>query len=326
MAGPARKRLSGTPETIAAGVASTAEGRQAVAGYLAFLVSEKRASPRTVENYARDLLRFFEFLDTHLDGDADLKALSDLSVSDFRAFLAARRAEGIAPRSMARSLSSLRGFFRHMEREGLVTNHALARLRTPKVPHSIPKPVSTAAALALVDDAAGVAAEPWVAARDTAIVTLLYACGLRVSELLGLNRGDAPLGPTLTILGKGNKERLVPVLPAARHAVDEYLALCPHALGKEGPLFVGVRGKRLNPREVQKLVATLRARLDLPEKTTPHALRHSFATHLLSAGGDLRSIQELLGHASLSTTQVYTEVETERLRAVYDKAHPRNRR
>lgn len=326
MAGPARKRLSGTPETIAAGVASTAEGRQAVASYLAFLVSEKRASPRTVENYARDLLRFFEFLDTHLDSDADLKALGALSVSDFRAFLAARRAEGMAPRSMARSLSSLRGFFRHMEREGLATNHALARLRTPKVPHSIPKPVSTAAALALVDDAAGVAAEPWVAARDTAIVTLLYACGLRVSELLGLNRGDAPLGPTLTILGKGNKERLVPVLPAARHAVDEYLAHCPHALGKEGPLFVGVRGKRLNPREVQKLVATLRARLDLPEKTTPHALRHSFATHLLSAGGDLRSIQELLGHASLSTTQVYTEVETERLRAVYDKAHPRNRR
>jgi integrase/recombinase XerC len=326
MAGSATQRLSGATDIVAGTITTVPDVRAAIGSYLDFLTSEKRASPRTIENYARDLTRFFEFLGDHLEDEAGLANLMDLSVGDFRAFLASRRAEGLAPRSIARNLSTLRGFFRHMEREGVGINHNLARLRTPKTPHSIPKPLSEPAAKALINDAAQTSAEPWVAARNTALVTLIYACGLRVSEALSLNRSDAPLPPAITILGKGNKERLVPVLPVAQKAVDAYLKLCPHGLASDDALFVGVRGARLNPREVQKLMVTLRARLGLPSTATPHALRHSFATHLLSAGGDLRSIQELLGHASLSTTQIYTEVDAVRLRDVYDKAHPRNSR
>lgn len=326
MAGPAPQRLTGATETIAAAIASAPDSRAALTSYFTFLTSEKRVSPHTLENYARDLTRFFEFLTDHLGNDATQRDLLELSVSDFRSFLAHRRSEGLAPRSIARNLSTLRGFFRHMERDGLGLNHNLARLRTPKIAHSIPKPISEASAIGLIDKAQETSPEKWIAARNTAIVTLLYACGFRVSEALSLNREDAPLGPSLTILGKGNKERIVPVLPVAQNAVDAYLKICPLGLTPEGPLFVGVRGARLNPREVQKLMATLRAQLGLPSTATPHALRHSFATHLLSAGGDLRSIQELLGHASLSTTQIYTEVDTARLREVYDKAHPRKRK
>ncbi len=330
MAGPAQKRLAkpiggrlnGTPDDVAASIASNPTAIKAVSSYLSFLTSEKRASPRTIENYARDLSRFFEFLLNHLEGDAGLEDLGQLSVGDFRAFLAHRRREGLSAKSIARTLSTLRGFYGHLEREDLATNHALKRLKSPKIPHSIPKPVSETGALNLVEDAKAIAAEPWIAARDASIVTLLYACGLRIAEALSLNQSDAPFGETLRILGKGNKERIVPVLPAARDAVEQYRVLCPHPLDGDDPLFVGVRGKRLNPREVQKLMATLRARLGLPDTATPHALRHSFATHLLSAGGDLRSIQELLGHASLSSTQVYTEVDADRLRDIYDKAHP----
>lgn len=324
MAGPAPQRLTGVPETIAATIATAPDTRAALTSYLTFLTSEKRASPRTIENYARDLTRFFEFLLDHLGTETTQADLMALTIRDFRAFLSHRRADGIGSRSLARALSSLRGFFRHMEREGLGANHALARLRSPKIPHSIPKPLSEGAALALIDQAADIASDPWVAARNTAIITLLYACGLRVSEALALDRKDTPLGTSLTILGKGNKERIVPVLPAAREAVDLYLALSPQSTQADSPLFIGVRGSRLNPREVQKLMVSLRARLGLQSTATPHALRHSFATHLLSAGGDLRSIQELLGHASLSTTQLYTEVDTKRLQDVYDKAHPRN--
>lgn len=326
MAGPASHRLNGTNETIAASITTAADTRAAIASFLTFLTSEKRASPRTIENYARDLTRFFEFLCDHLGKEPGLSDITGLRVGDFRAFLAHRRAKGLGSRSIARNLSTLRSFFRHMEREGLGTNHNLSQLRSPKTPHSIPKPVSEPAAMSLVEEAHDTSAEPWVGARNAALVTLLYACGLRVSEALSLKRHHAPLPSSLTILGKGNKERLVPVLPVAQRAVATYLELCPHGLAQEDPLFVGVRGGGLNPREVQKLMGTLRARLGLPSTATPHALRHSFATHLLSAGGDLRSIQELLGHASLSTTQIYTEVDTARLREVYDKAHPRNRR
>lgn len=326
MAGSAERsikgRLSGSPREVAALIAGAPSSADAVESYLTFLTSEKRASPKTIENYARDLLRFFEFLFNHQEGDANLADLGRLTVGDFRAFLAHRRREGLSAKSIARTLSTLRGFFGHLEREGLAANHALKRLKTPKIPHSIPKPVSEEGALGLIEDAGQISTEPWVAARDLSIVTLLYACGLRIAEALSLNQSDAPLGETLRIVGKGNKERIVPVLPAAREAVDQYRALCPHPLDTDDPLFVGVRGKRLNPREVQKLMAMLRARLGLPDTATPHALRHSFATHLLSAGGDLRSIQELLGHASLSSTQVYTEVDADRLREIYDKAHP----
>lgn len=326
MAGPAAQRLTSAPETIAATIATAPDTRAALASYLTYLTSEKRASPHTIENYARDLTRFFEFLLDHLGNEPTQVDLMQLTVSDFRAFLSRRRADGVGSRSLARALSSLRGFFRHMEREGLGSNHALARLRSPKIPHSIPKPLSETAAHKVIGQTAKLSPDPWVAARNTAIITLLYACGLRISEALALDHRHVPLGISLTIKGKGNKERIVPVLPVAREAVDDYLKLCSQASQANDPLFIGVRGGRLNPREVQKLMVTLRAHLGLPNTATPHALRHSFATHLLSAGGDLRSIQELLGHASLSTTQLYTEVDTKRLQEIYDSAHPRNRK
>ena len=325
MADPAPQRLTGSPDTIAAAIATAPDTRAVLSSYFTFLTSEKRARPLTIENYARDLTRFFEFLTEHLGNDASLPDLLALTVGDFRAFLAHRRAHGIGSRSLARTLSTLRGFFRHMERTRLGTNHALSRLHAPRIPHSLPKPISEKAARALIDRSPKTSPEAWVAARNTAIITLLYACGLRISEALALNQKDAPLRSTLTILGKGNMERLVPVLPIARDAVDAYREIAPHARTPEAPLFVGVRGGRLNPREVQKLMQTLRGPLGLPDTATPHALRHSFATHLLSAGGDLRSIQELLGHASLSTTQLYTEVDTKRLQKIYDETHPRNR-
>lgn len=326
MAGPASHPVGTNAEEIAAGIATASDVRRALATYFTYLTSEKRASPRTIENYARDLTRFFEFLVDHLGDEPKVAHLMTLSVSDFRAYLAARRNDGLAPRSLARNLSCLKSFFRHMERADIGANHAINRLRTPKIPHAIPKPVSVEAAKNLVTEASATSDVPWIAARNVAIITLLYGCGLRVSEALSLNRSALPFGASLRILGKGNKERIVPILPIVSEAVTDYVTKCPMALVADGPLFVGVRGKRLSPREVQKTMVTLRAHLGLPTTATPHALRHSFATHLLGAGGDLRSIQELLGHASLSTTQVYTEVDAARLRDVYDKAHPRSRK
>jgi integrase/recombinase XerC len=218
----------------------------------------------------------------------------------------------------------LRGFFRFLDRCGFAKNAALAAVRTPKLPRSVPKPLSAEDARLALERIVALAEAPWIGQRDLAILTLLYGCGLRLSEALGLMRGEAPLEPgMLSITGKGRKTRLVPVLPAVSEAVAAYLALCPHRLAAKGPLFVGVRGGPLNPRLVQRQMQRLRALLGLPETATPHALRHSFATHLLAGGGDLRSIQELLGHASLSTTQRYTAVDAERLLAVYERAHPR---
>ncbi|MEQ9520501.1 MAG: tyrosine recombinase XerC [Parvibaculum sp.] len=326
MAGPPSHSVNNDTGTIAASIATASDTRHALTSYFTYLTSEKRASPRTIENYARDLTRFFEFLVDHLGDEPKVEDLMSLTIADFRAFLAARRNAGLAPRSLARNLSCLKSFFRHMERSAIGANHAINRLRTPKIPHSIPKPVSVPAAQALVDDAGSTSEIPWVSARNIAIITLLYGCGLRVSEALSLNRSTLPFGQSLRIIGKGNKERIVPVLPVVTDAVADYIQKCPMALVADGPLFVGIRGKRLSPREVQKLMVSLRAQLGLPSTATPHALRHSFATHLLGAGGDLRSIQELLGHASLSTTQVYTEVDAARLREVYDKAHPRSRK
>jgi len=297
---------------------------KAFVSWLTYLADERRASPATVSNYRRDLLRFFEFLTDHLGGPVSLDDLEKLRTADFRAFLARRRGDGLKPRSLARTLSAVRTFFRFLERQNILTNHAVNVLQTPKIPRALPKPLGKETALDLLEHAAGTPAEPWAGARDLAVLILLYGCGLRVSEALSLNRKDAPLPDTLRIIGKGNKERLIPVLPIARQAVDDYLTLCPQALAPEGPLFVGKRGGRLSPRQVQKTVANARRRLGLADTATPHALRHSFATHLLNAGGDLRTIQELLGHASLSTTQIYTEVETERLFKTYQAAHPRS--
>ena len=270
-------------------------------------------------------MQFCEFLTVHLGLPPGLKDLEGLSAADFRSFLAHRRAGGVESRTLARQLSAIRSFFRFLDRNDILRNAALGALKGPKVPHGVPRPLSVDAARLLCEDGgASETATPWVVARDQAVLVLLYACGLRISEALNLNRRDAPLEhDVLSISGKGNKTRLVPVLPIASAAVRRYLDLCPKTLGANDPLFIGVKGKRLNARNVQLLIEQLRGALGLPETATPHALRHSFATHLLGAGVDLRSIQELLGHATLSTTQVYTEVDQRHLARQYLKAHPR---
>ena len=314
-----------TQEKSPPAIAAAPDIRRHFDDWMRHLAAERRASPHTVAAYGRDLRRFLVFLTDHLGASPGRSQLESLKVADFRAYLAARRGAGLASRSLARELSSLRAFFRYLEQNQILTNAAIGAVRSPKLPHTLPRPLSEQAALRVVREAGSMAREPWIARRDAAVITLLYGCGLRISEALGLNLGDRPAGDVMTIRGKGGKQRLVPVLPAVDAAIDSYLEACPHALSPEGPLFVGVRGARLNPRAIQAVVARLRAALGLPETATPHALRHSFATHLLSAGGDLRTIQELLGHASLSTTQHYTEVDTERLAEVYQAAHPRAR-
>jgi integrase/recombinase XerC len=303
---------------------ATSECRDAIAAWQDWLASEKRTSPHTIAAYGGDLARFFDFLTEHLGAVPGLKQLGTLRAADFRAYLAHRAAEESARSSTARAMSVLRGFFRLLDRRGLAHNPALATVRTPKLPHSVPKPITAAEAGDTLDTVVESAAQPWVGARDLAILTLLYGCGLRLAEALGLARREAPVvAGTLSITGKGNKQRLVPILPVVAEAVLSYLAACPHTLAPDGPLFVGVRGGPLNPRLVQRRMTELRGLLGLPDTATPHALRHSFATHLMAGGGDLRTIQELLGHASLSTTQRYTAVDTARLLEVYDKAHPR---
>jgi len=295
-----------------------------VTRWLDWLETERRVSPHTLAAYGRDLAGFLDFLADHKGGVADLAALSRLVPADFRAFLARRAGDAIGRASNARALSTLRNFFRFLERRGLAKNAALIAVKSPKLPKPVPKALSADEAQEALDGVAGMEREAWVAKRDLAVLTLLYGAGLRIGEALGMRRGDAPVAAgTLSITGKGNKTRLVPILPAVAEAIADYIAACPLALPKDGPLFVGARGGPLHPRLIQGQMAKLRAALSLPEHATPHALRHSFATHLLAGGGDLRSIQELLGHASLSTTQRYTKVDATRLLAVYDGAHPR---
>lgn len=299
--------------------------REAVAAWLEWLVGERRFSRHTLDAYTRDLTTFFEFLGPHLGGLVSFSDLSALRAADFRSYLAARRNDGLGPTSLARGLSVVRGFFRYLDVHGLAHNPALAAVRTPKQPHSVPKALDVSDAKSVVNGVMEGSGEAWVGLRDAAVLLLAYGCGLRISEALSLNRGDVPLGRTLVITGKGNKQRMVPVLPAVHDAVDAYLAQVPFGLEPASPLFVGVRGKRLNAGVVQAKMRSVRRVLGLPDTATPHALRHSFATHLLAGGGDLRTIQELLGHASLSTTQRYTEVDGARLMEVYDSAHPRAR-
>lgn len=296
----------------------------AVQGWLAALKTERRMSAKTLEAYGRDMGQFAQFMAGHLGALPSNKDLAELTVSDFRAFLARRRIEGVESRTLARQLSSLRSFYRHAEKTGLFRNAALSALRSPKLPHAVPKPLSPEKArrLARADVLATDETPRWVLARDHAVLTLLYGCGLRISEALGLTTAQAE-ATTLTITGKGNKTRLVPLLPVARAAITLYRDLCPFALSPKEPMFRGQKGGPLNARNIQLLIARLRGALGLPETATPHALRHSFATHLLANGADLRVIQELLGHASLSTTQVYTEVNRAHLLEQYRKAHPR---
>jgi len=295
-------------------------------GWLAHLSGERRCSPHTLEAYERDLGQFLGFLAEHLGGEPSLDDLMELRTADFRSFLAKRRNGGSGSRTLARQLSAVRSFFRYLERERGIANPALSALSSPKKPRSVPKPLSVEAARRTVTEVEEGERPAWVEARDAAVLALLYGSGLRISEALGLIRRDAPLedrGPALAVLGKGGKRRLVPVLPAAVAAIRAYLTLCPVHLEPSDPLFIGVRGGRLNARNIQLLMQRLRGALGLPDTATPHALRHSFATHLLAGGADLRAIQELLGHASLSTTQLYTEVDRARILAQYARAHPR---
>jgi integrase/recombinase XerC len=312
------------PEPIAmARFAAADDLRAAIGLWLAWLAGERRASPHTLAAYSRDLAGFLDFLIEYRGGLPTLATVAALTVRDIRAYTARRAAEGIGSSSRARHLSVLRGFLRFLERRGLTASSPHGALRGPRIPRSVPKPLSIVDAAELVEAPADLVASGWQAKRDIAVMTLLYGCGLRISEALALKRRSAPFPEQLMIAGKGGKQRLVPVLPAVRQAIAEYLAVCPYPLAGDGPLFVAARGGPLGPREVQRRMMELRRALGLPETVTPHALRHSFATHLLGGGGDLRAIQELLGHASLSTTQRYTAVDAARLLAVYDAAHPR---
>ena len=299
-----------------------------MARWLTHLRAERRLSPKTLEAYARDLRQCLTFLCQHWGRKVTLKGFAALEATDVRAFMAMRRADDIAGRSLMRALAGLRSFGRYLEREGKGKVGALSAIRAPKVAKSLPKPIQMAAAkrLADADERAGEERDPWIWARDAAVMALLYGSGLRISEALGLNRRDVPKpgeGDVLIVTGKGNKTRMVPVLQNVLVLIADYVAMCPHSRPPAGPIFVGARGGPLSPRIIQLTMERLRGALGLPDSATPHALRHSFATHLLSRGGDLRAIQELLGHASLSTTQIYTGIDSERLLEVYKSAHPR---
>jgi integrase/recombinase XerC len=292
--------------------------------WLAVLESERRLSDHTLDAYERDTRQFLAFLTGHLGGPATIKDIHALRPADFRGFLATRRKDGAGARSLGRNLAGLRSFLRYLEKKGLVNAAGAGAVRSPKQPKSLPKPLSDSQAITVTGDNAQMHDEPWIAARDAAVLTLLYGCGLRISEALGLMPSDIGPGTTaLRITGKGNKTRIVPLLPIVGEAVEKYRKICPYHLEEGRPLFRGARGGPLQPAIIQRGMQKLRSAFGLPDTATPHALRHSFATHLLAGGGDLRTIQELLGHASLSTTQVYTGVDAARLLEVYDRAHPR---
>ena len=292
--------------------------------WLATLAEERRLSALTIDAYERDTRQFLLFLAGHAGGPAKLSDIRELRPADLRAFLASRRRDGVGARTLGRGLAGLRSLLRHLEKKGLVNAAGSRAVRSPKQGKSLPKPLSASQALTVASDRGQLAEEPWIAARNAAVLSLLYGSGLRISEALGLTAQDLPAGTkTLRISGKGGKTRIVPLLAASLEAVETYLKLCPFVIDADKPLFRGARGGPLKPAIIQREMQRMRSALGLPETATPHALRHSFATHLLSAGGDLRAIQELLGHASLSTTQVYTGVDAARLLDIYERAHPR---
>jgi integrase/recombinase XerC len=295
----------------------------ALAAWLKHVGALQDGSDNTLKAYHTDVLGFLSFMSQHHGAQQGLAAIARITVSDMRAWMAQMRASGVGARSLARQLSAVKSFYRWLsDREGFEPTAVLST-RAPKFQKKLPRPLAEDAARAMIDRVSFQAETPWVAARDTAVVTLLYGCGLRISEALSLTWADAPLPATLTIKGKGGKERLVPVIEAAKDAVDDYIHLFPFPMTAATPLFRGVRGGALSPRAVQKVMEAARLQLGLPATATPHAMRHSFATHLLTAGGDLRAIQELLGHASLTTTQAYTAVDTVHLMEVYARAHPK---
>ncbi|WEJ58757.1 tyrosine recombinase XerC [Devosia sp. FJ2-5-3] len=293
-----------------------------IAGWMRELGSVKRLAPKTLEAYSRDLSQFMSFLAGHMGGPITLQSLKELRGADIRAFMAQRREESLGSRSLARVLSAIKSFFGFLERENILATEALNVIRTPKVGRSLPKALTVIEARQTIAATNEMEEEPWVGARDMAVISLCYGAGLRISEALALTKADLE-ADVLRVTGKGGRVRMVPLIAPVRQAIDTYLKLSPYKTWDEDPIFRGVKGGVLSPRLIQKRMELLRSALGLPPSATPHALRHSFATHLLGKGGDLRSIQELLGHASLATTQIYTAVDTERLLESYAKAHPR---
>lgn len=298
-----------------------------LAGWLDFLAQERRASPATVEAYGRDVGGYLGFLASHMGQKIDGAGLCACTGADLRAYLARRRSgpEPLGDRSIARLLAAIRSFHRYLDQRHGLSAPQLRLVRGPRLKLRLPRPVSEDQARELLEVTADETGEPWIAARDSAVLTLLYAAGLRISEALSLTGADVPLGSGLRVTGKGGKTRIVPVLPVAREAVAAYVAACPHALSNDAPLFRGVRGGPLSARQVQAQIARLRPALGLPDSATPHALRHAFATHLLAHGADLRAIQDLLGHESVATTQRYTAIENAQALASYARSHPRGR-
>jgi integrase/recombinase XerC len=292
--------------------------------WLATLAHERRASPHTLRAYGDDVARFLDFQAVHMGGALSEKTLAKITPADIRAFITTRRKDGLGPGGVQRALAAVRSFYRYLACEGILENAAARSIRTPRVRRALPRPLSEEDAQRAITQA-GEHNVDWLGARDAALLTLLYGAGLRISEALGLKRGDVPLGETLTVIGKGRKERSVPVLPLVAAALNEYAAKIPFPAAPSSALFLSRRGRPMSPREAQNLMQRLRGRLGLSERATPHALRHSFATHILQGGADLRSVQELLGHASLSTTQIYTAMDTRQLLETYSTAHPRAR-
>lgn len=299
--------------------------RDALERWLTELGSVSGRSAKTVDAYRADVLSFLAFLQGY-EGDAlGTAALGKLTTRTMRGWMAHERGRGLSARSLARALSAVKNFVTWMAEKNDFDPTAVLMIRAPRFSAKLPRPLEENAAKSVLETVELQSSTPWVALRDQAVITLLYGCGLRISEALGLTGRALPLGETIRIIGKGKKERLVPVIPAARDAVTAYAKVCPFEIKADDPIFRGVRGGVLNPRHIQKVMEQARMQLGLPASATPHAMRHSFATHLLNAGGDLRAIQELLGHASLSTTQAYTAVDTARLMEVYETAHPRAR-
>lgn len=290
----------------------------------AYLVNQRRLSDHSVSAYGRDLGYFFAFMRDYQGTDIQPKTLANMQIRDFRAFLASRRGDGISARSMARTLSAIRNFFRYLAKFENIKNDAISAVQAPRIQKSLPRPLTEDDSKTVIETIGDFAVDDWQGLRDSAIITLLYGCGLRISEALNLNGTDIPSKTTSIIIkGKRNKERMVPLLPVVHTAINAYKKACPYNIQQSTPLFYSARGKRCNARAIQLAMQKVRAALGLPDSATPHALRHSFATHLLSAGGDLRTIQELLGHTDLKATQVYADVDAAKLKDIYDAAFPR---
>ena len=299
---------------------------EAVGKWQLWLKVEKNVSKHTLRAYTSDLGQFLNFLRDHYDGEIGLNTLSSTSLADFRSWLSRKSMDGLAASSRARSLSGVKNFLHWLDKQGIMHNAAVALVRTPKLPHKLPRPMEKVQAFRLLfDDVTEGDQSDWVLLRNRALFTLLYACGLRINEALSLDIADLPRNGFLRVMGKGGKERQVPILPLVTDTLGAYRAVCPYAETPDRPLFMGERGGRLHQGIAQKSMRDLRGQLNLPETATPHALRHSFATHLLENGANLREIQELLGHASLSTTQRYTEVNAEELIRIYKSAHPKSK-